>query len=282
MVDFGFHHVLDGADHLLFLLTLLLPAAFVVTDRRWRFVPRVRPAAHKVVHVVTAFTVGHSITLTATALGWVTVPGRPVEVLIAASVAVSALHGIRPFVRGGEPAIAGVFGLIHGMAFSGILRDLGLEGRTSVLALLAFNVGIELAQLAVTCLVFPSLLVIESQGRVPGRVRTGGCALALAMSVAWMLNRGLDVPDPFAPLERATVDHPWFVVVLFAAAATFMTLRRSATAATSPHVSTAVSSADPQISRSHVRRPRNTARTDATANSIETPIPASIGKPQRD
>ena len=147
MARFGFHHVLDGADHLLFLLTLLLPAPLIAVAGRWRRGPGLRPAVHKVVHVVTAFTIGHSVTLVATALGWITVPGRPVETLIAVSVAVSAVHAIRPIICGGEPVIAGIFGLIHGMAFAGILTQLGLNGSTSLLALLAFNIGIEIAQL---------------------------------------------------------------------------------------------------------------------------------------
>jgi hypothetical protein len=212
MIGFGFHHVLDGADHLLFLLTLLLPAPFVVTAGRWQRRSGIAPAGRKVLHVVTAFTVGHSLTLAATSLGWIAVPSRPVEVLIAASVAVSAVHAIRPLVRGGEPVIAASFGLVHGLAFAGILRDLGLSGRTSVVALLAFNIGIELAQLAVVALVLPSLYVLTTRWN-GDRVRVIGAGVALVAAIAWIADRIGVVANPVAPIEDAVVTHPWLVVI---------------------------------------------------------------------
>ena len=215
MTRFGFHHVLDGADHLLFLLILLLPAPLVVVNHRWRPGPDLRWSVRKVVHVVTAFTIGHSLTLLATSLGWIRVPGRPVEVLIAASVAVSAVHAIRPLVRGGEPVIAATFGLIHGMAFAGILADLGLTGRTSVHTLLAFNIGIELAQLLTTAVIFPSLYLMSTRPSYR-MVRVGGASLALVTSGAWMLNRLGLVNSPFDPIEQHLISHPWWVVVSLA------------------------------------------------------------------
>ena len=225
MTWFGFHHVLDGADHLLFLLTLLLPASFVVADRRWRRRHGVALAARKTLHVVTAFTAGHSLTLAATSLGWITVPSRPVEVLIAASVAVSAVHAIRPLVRGGEPVIAATFGLVHGLAFAGILHDLGLQGRTSLIALLAFNIGIELAQLAIVLLVLPSLYVLTT-GRSGERTRVAGAIVALVAASAWMLDRIGLVTSSITPIETALVAHPWTVVITLASLAVLTTLIR--------------------------------------------------------
>ncbi|MFN8024393.1 MAG: HupE/UreJ family protein [Acidimicrobiales bacterium] len=241
MVRFGFHHVLDGADHLLFLLTLLLPAPFVVSARRWRRRPGASPAARKVLHVVTAFTIGHSLTLAATSLGWISVPSRPVEVLIAASVAVSAVHTVRPLVRGGEPVIAVSFGLVHGLAFAGILHDLGLQGRTSVLALLAFNIGIELAQLAVVALVLPSLFALTTT--LGDRVRIIGAGVAFVAAIAWMLDR-LDIAaDPFASVETTVVSHPWWVVggLALAAVACRALVRPDATSAEQPGLGDAAS-----------------------------------------
>ena len=225
MIRFGFHHVLDGADHLLFLLTLLLPASFVVAERRWRRQPGVARSARKVLHVVTAFTVGHSLTLAATSLGWITIPTRPVEVLIAASVAVSSVHAIRPLVRGGEPVIAAAFGLVHGLAFAGILHSLGLQGRTSFIALLAFNIGIEMAQLAVVLLVLPSLYVLTN-GRGGDRIRIVGATLALVAAGAWTIDRIGLVTSPITPIETALVANPWKVVITLAALALLATLIR--------------------------------------------------------
>lgn len=236
MIGFGFHHVLDGADHLLFLATLLLPAPFVVAAGRWRRQPGVVPAARKVVHVVSAFTVGHSLTLVATSLGWISVPSRPVEVLIAASVAVSAIHAIRPLARRGEPVIAATFGLVHGMAFAGILHDLGIQGGTSTLALLAFNLGIELAQLAAVAATFPSLYVI-SMGPHGSRVRVVGASVALVASIAWILDRLALVSNPLASVERSLVAHPWWVVIALGGLAVWAALRGRGSATPAPRAS---------------------------------------------
>ena len=123
--------------------------------------------------VVTAFTAGHSLTLIAAALGWVSVPGAPVEVLIAASVGVAAVHAIRPLAARGEVLVALGFGLVHGPAFAGILADLGIDGSASVLSRLAFNVGIELANLTCVAAVFPSLYLL-SRTRFYPAVRLAG------------------------------------------------------------------------------------------------------------
>jgi HupE / UreJ protein len=151
MVRYGFHHVLEGVDHLLFLIAVLLPAPLIAAAGRWRRGTGPVSTAKAVLRVVTAFTLGHSITLIAAAVGWITVPSRPVEVLIAASVGVAAVHAVRPLAARGEAILATGFGLVHGLAFAGVLSDLGIDGTTSLLSLLAFNVGIELAQLTGTC-----------------------------------------------------------------------------------------------------------------------------------
>lgn len=212
MVRYGFDHVLEGADHLLFLTALLLPAPFIVVAGRWRRGTGAWPTLKKVVHVVTSFTIGHSITLILSALGWVRIPGRPVEILIAASVGVSAVHAIRPLASHGEEFIAVGFGLIHGLAFAGILTDLGLDGTASLLTLLAFNIGIELSQLVATLFVFPSLYALSTT-RYYRICRVAGASLALAASVGWAQDRLGLLSNPFAGLEEAAIDHPWRIVV---------------------------------------------------------------------
>lgn len=211
MVGYGLHHVLEGADHLLFLLTLLLVAPVVAVGGRWRRRDGVRPTLGAVLAVVTAFTIGHSLTLLASALGWVTAPSAPVEVLIAVSVGVAAVHALRPLTRRGEVLVAGGFGLVHGLAFAGILTDLGLEGATSVPALLAFNVGVELAQLLTVALVFPSLFLLSRTRWYPG-VRVTGALVALVAATTWALDRLGWLADPLAGAEETLVAHPWWVV----------------------------------------------------------------------
>ncbi|MEJ5913504.1 HupE/UreJ family protein [Pseudokineococcus sp. 1T1Z-3] len=215
MLGYGFHHVLEGADHLLFVTTLLLVAPLVVVGGRWVRRDGVLPALQRVVGVVTAFTVGHSLTLMASALGWVSLPTVLTEVLVAVSVGVAAVHAIRPLARRGEVLIAGGFGLVHGLAFAGILTDLGLEGTTSVPALLAFNVGVELAQLLTVAVLFPSLYLI-SRTRAYPVVRTAVAGLALAAATGWVLDRLGLLANPLAGLEEAAIGHPWWVVAGFA------------------------------------------------------------------
>ncbi len=144
-VELGFFHILDGGDHLLFLLCLVLPLR------------RLRP----LVVVVTAFTVAHSVTLIASALGFA--PGAPwfpplIEVLIAASIVGMALGNI---VGGGLERrwlIAFAFGLVHGFGFAFALREtLQLAGTHVVTALFAFNLGVELGQLLVVALLVAAL-----------------------------------------------------------------------------------------------------------------------------
>ncbi|GAB7193165.1 HupE/UreJ family protein [Kineococcus sp. NUM-3379] len=208
----GYHHVLAGADHLLFVAVLLLVAPLVAVAGRWRRRDGLLPALRQVVHVVTAFTLGHSVTLIASALGWVSLPSAPVEVLVAASVGVAAVHAIRPLARRGEVVIAGVFGLVHGLAFAGILTDLGLRGATSVPALLAFNVGVELAQLVTVALLLPSLLLAARTRWYPA-VRLTGAVAALAVACGWALDRLGVLGNPLARAEEAVTGHPWWVVV---------------------------------------------------------------------
>lgn len=222
MISFGYHHVLDGADHLLFLITLLLPATFVASAGRWRPRPGIAPAARRVLHVATAFTAGHSLTLIATSLGWITVPTRLVEVLVAISVAVSSMHAIKPLVRVGESLIAANFGLVHGLAFAGILHDLGLQGRTTTLTLLAFNIGVELAQLAAIALTLPSLYLL-SIGRHGRTVRVVGASLALVAACAWIADRLGLVSNPIAPIEARLIAHLWWIVAGLAVLAVGLT-----------------------------------------------------------
>ena len=206
--------MLEGADHLLFLVTLLLVAPLVVPAGRWLRGDGATSALRKVVAIVTAFTVGHSLTLMASALSWVSAPRGPVEVLIAASVAVSALHALRPLARRGEVVIAAGFGLVHGLAFAGILAELGLAGSTSVPALLAFNVGVELAQLVTVALVFPSLYLISRTPWYPA-VRVLGASLAVIAATGWALERLGVLDNPLAPVEDALIGHPlWGVAGL--------------------------------------------------------------------
>ncbi len=227
MVAEGFEHVLEGADHMLFLLVLLLPAPLIAGRRRWQPSDGGWSALRKVVHVATAFTVGHSLTLAASALGWISLPTQPIELLIGVSVAVSAVHAIRPLAARGEIVIAGGFGLIHGMAFAGILDDLGLSRSMSLLSLLGFNIGIELAQLAIIGATFPSLWAL-SRTRAYPTVRVGGAMLAFVAASGWIVERLQLAGNPLASIESTAVDNvgPAVAALALTAAAVWLVHRR--------------------------------------------------------
>lgn len=133
----GAEHILSGADHLLFVLALLMIVG------GWR----------KLVATITAFTVAHSITLALAALGFVNVPGPPVEAIIALSIVFVAAEIVRG--RMGNPGltarwpwiVAFTFGLLHGFGFAGALNEIGLPQSAIPLALFTFNIGVELGQL---------------------------------------------------------------------------------------------------------------------------------------
>ena len=149
----GVWHIWIGLDHILFLLCLLLAAA----GRRQR-VPepnrRSAPLWIEVVKVVTSFTVAHSITLSVAALGLLSFPARLVESAIAASVVLAALNNIRPLVTRRLWLIAFGFGLVHGLGFASVLADLALPRDALLLALLGFNLGVEVGQMVLVGLFF--------------------------------------------------------------------------------------------------------------------------------
>jgi len=208
----GIEHVGQGADHLLFLLMLLIPAPLTAAGGRWRTGSNPpRRGVVRVAHVVSAFAVGHSLTLALAAAGVVHVPSRPVETLIAFSIAVSAVHAIRPLVARGEVVIASGFGLVHGLAFASVIGALGLDRGSLVTTLLGFNLGIEITQLLVVALLMPSLLVLARTALYPA-FRIGTAAVGLVFAGSWMLERaGVTASDPFEGPQTWLVGHPLLV-----------------------------------------------------------------------
>jgi len=186
----GVRHIAEGTDHLLFLLVLLLPAPLLATGRRWESTASVRDSLLRIVRIVTAFTVGHSITLALAAFGVVHLPGRPIEVLIAVSILVSAVHALRPIFPGREAGIAAFFGLTHGLAFASTLNQLGLGWAQRLAGVLAFNLGIEAMQMAVVAATLPSLLLL-SRTRAYPVLRIAGALFAAAASAGWIVERTL-------------------------------------------------------------------------------------------
>jgi hypothetical protein len=184
----GMRHIAEGTDHLLFLLALILPAPLLAVGARWAAPATVRQSLLHILGIVTAFTIGHSLTLTLAAMNVVHVPSRPVEVLIAVSILVSAVHALRPLFPGKESWIAAFFGLIHGLAFASTLDRLGLSRWDRIAGILSFNLGIETMQLLVVALVLPSLLVMSRTAAYSG-FRVVGAAFACIASALWIAER---------------------------------------------------------------------------------------------
>jgi hypothetical protein len=189
----GMFHVWSGIDHILFLVALLLPSPLARSGREWLRGPGLAETLREVVKVVSAFTLAHSLTLGLAFYGVVAPPPRWVEVGIALSVFAASWNNIRPFLPGRAWAMALVFGLVHGLGFAGALRNLAIPRHAHGLALGAFNVGVELGQLAIVLLVLPPLAML-ARGRWYPRAVLGGASLLVAWVAAlWILERGLGV-----------------------------------------------------------------------------------------
>ena len=189
----GVWHIWIGYDHILFLLSLLLPAVLVRDRRRWRPSGSFRDAFIDVAKIVTAFTVAHSITLTLAALSIVELPSRFVESAIALSVVLAALNNLFPVVANGRWIAAFGFGLLHGFGFAGALGDLGLPAGSLALSLAGFNLGVEAGQLAIVCLFLPLAFALRSTWTYRRVVLAGGSVASAAIATLWLVERAFDV-----------------------------------------------------------------------------------------
>ena len=181
---YGVEHILLGIDHLLFVLAVLLLVKGV----------------HRIIATITAFTVAHSITLAGATLGWVNLPGPPIEATIALSIAFVASEIIHS--RQGKPglterypwAIAFAFGLLHGFGFASALAEVGLPQQSIPIALLFFNVGVEIGQLLFIAAV---LVAIALARRITRRINVPRPAWSWAvppyvigsLSAFWVIQR---------------------------------------------------------------------------------------------
>ena len=189
----GVWHIWIGFDHVLFLLSLLLPAVWQRTAGRWTPAPRFAPAFWEVLKVVTAFTVAHSITLSLAALELIALPSRLVESVIAASVILAALNNLFPLVNERRWAMAFAFGLIHGFGFASVLTDLGLPRDALVSSLFGFNVGVELGQLTIVAVFLPLAFALRATRFYSRVVFVGGSVVVAVLAAIWLAERALDI-----------------------------------------------------------------------------------------
>jgi len=192
-VRHGVWHIWIGFDHILFLLSLLLPAVLVRRAGRWQARDSVRASGIEVIKIVTAFTLAHSITLTLATLGMVTLPSRVVESAIALSVVVAALNNLWPLITRRLALLAFAFGLIHGFGFASVLLDLGLPQASLLLSLVGFNVGVELGQLAIVAVFLPLAYLVRATAFYRKAVLMGGSSLIAVLALVWLSERVLDL-----------------------------------------------------------------------------------------
>lgn len=185
----GVWHIWIGFDHILFLLSLLLPAVLYRSKKHWEAVASFHPALIDVLKIVTAFTLAHSITLTLATLGVVTLPTRLVESAIAASVVLSALNNVFPLFEGKRWMVAFAFGLIHGFGFASVLADLGLPQDALLLALVGFNLGVEGGQLAIVSVFLPLAYYLRDTLFYRRIILIAGSILIMMLASVWLVER---------------------------------------------------------------------------------------------
>ena len=193
-LEHGVWHIWIGFDHILFLISLLLPAVLVLRNKKWQSSASFKASFIDVLKIVTAFTVAHSITLTIATLGVLELPSRWVESAIAASVIIAALNNLFPFFYKERWIAAFVFGLIHGFGFATVLGDLGLPQSALILALVGFNIGVELGQIAIVAVFLPLAYTLRETTAYRQIIFKGGSTAIIAIASIWLVERAFDMP----------------------------------------------------------------------------------------
>ena len=196
LLELGIHHIWVGIDHVLFLLALLLPAVLVRGPAGWEPVSGARAALWNVTKVVTMLTLAHSLTLAGAALGWVHLPSRLVESVIALSIAIAAADLVWPIFGRRILWVVFAFGLFHGFGFASVLGAMQIPSQYLALTLFGFNLGVELGQLAIVCAAFPLLYLIRSSLLYRRYLLVVGAAGLISISMYWFTERAFDIDLP--------------------------------------------------------------------------------------
>ncbi|MEM1206774.1 MAG: HupE/UreJ family protein [Acidobacteriota bacterium] len=190
----GVLHIWIGIDHVLFLIALLLTAVLhrrVGDDGRAEWVPvdDFKSAFWKIVGIVTAFTVAHSITLALAALDILSLPSRLVESIIALSIVLVAINNLKPKFHDKSWLLIFFFGLFHGMGFASVMGELPFRMMHLTQVILAFNIGVELGQLAIVAAVFPIIFLLRRSPIYRPAILTAGSILVALVALWWFIER---------------------------------------------------------------------------------------------
>ncbi len=207
-IDLGVDHIRTGPDHIFFIFVLLLPAVLILVAGVWYPAPTFAGSLWRVVIVATMFTLAHSITFTLAGLDILPLPpAKLTETVIALSIAVAALHNLKPFFGHVEWAIAFVFGLFHGMGFAGFVEELEISQTTKLVSLLGRNVGIEFGQIVIILLTLPALYILSRTRFYRPFFVVSSLALA-SISLVWVFERSLEFDAGIGRFVDAAVVWP--------------------------------------------------------------------------
>ena len=214
MINLGIEHISEGTDHLLFLFVLLLPATLIVENKRWTGFGGIKYSIIHVLKIVTAFTIGHSVSLLIGSMKWILLPQQPVEIAVAITILITAIHAIRPLFWGKEIFITTAFGIIHGLAFSSVLSEMNLDPKQMAFSILGFNLGIELMQLFVIVCTIPWLIVLSKKKSFQW-IRMTGASIAIVASLSWMAERISGQSNHVSKLvEIVAAESKWILLFL--------------------------------------------------------------------
>jgi hypothetical protein len=189
----GMRHILSGYDHVLFLFCLLLPSVMRRRNDQWEAVESLAQAVLPLLGVVTSFTVAHSITLALAATGTVSLPPSVIEPTIAATIIVAAIDNVWPIFPRRRTVVTFVFGLIHGFGFATVLAELHLQPRQFAVALLQFNVGLELGQLLIVVVATSLLYGLRRRSSYPALFIRGGSVVSILVGAGWLIERTTNI-----------------------------------------------------------------------------------------
>lgn len=184
MISQGVRHIWIGIDHILFLLALMMPTVLVLNDGEWQPVERFPRALWNLLKIITVFTVAHSVTLLLAALGFISVPSRLVESIIALSIILVALNNLTGKVRDGSLLIILGLGLFHGLGFASVMGHLPFRMVDLLRVVIGFNIGVELGQIVIVMAVFPVLFLLR-RSRFYEPVMLKGCSAILILVAGW-------------------------------------------------------------------------------------------------
>ncbi|MEM1375073.1 MAG: HupE/UreJ family protein [Pseudomonadota bacterium] len=202
MIEQGVLHIWLSFDHVLFMIALLIPAVMVVAAGRWEATEGLGGPFLTVLKLVTIFTIAHSVTLTVAAYGYLRLPERVVEAMIAVSIAYVALSILIPRLHRHLVWVIVFFGLFHGMGYAISLEPVIIEPNQILMTLLGFNLGIEIGQIAIILVVFPVLYLLRTTQFYDWVVMRAGSVVLLAISLLWLEQKTLNVMGPVLPTIR--------------------------------------------------------------------------------